>query len=227
MADWIANVTLTSKSPLVMHRDDVMSAELVKKWQKDPANKELSVPGDDRSPPWTWHTYLYHDGKHVALPADNLMACLTQAGAGVKLPKGKGSKSCKELVASSVRCLAEYAPLLVCGKQIAVAPIQAMHDADFDGQLAGASTAGIELLVKRMKVGRTKHVRVRPMFHEWSVGFRLKVTHEAMTPDLLATILDVASDVGLCDSRPSSNRPGPYGMFKAEISKAATTKAAA
>ncbi|MCX7934978.1 MAG: hypothetical protein N3A66_06935, partial [Planctomycetota bacterium] len=58
-------VRLTGLSPLLMHQDNLAFSEKVKQWQRDPANRELSMPGDDRSPAWTWLGYVYHDGRHI------------------------------------------------------------------------------------------------------------------------------------------------------------------
>ena len=41
------------------------------------------------SPAWTWIGSLYHDGKHIALPSDSVMASLMGAGTEVKAPRGK------------------------------------------------------------------------------------------------------------------------------------------
>jgi len=40
---------LTGATPLLVHADDVEKADLLKAWRKNPENKNLSVPGDDRS----------------------------------------------------------------------------------------------------------------------------------------------------------------------------------
>jgi len=60
-------------TPLLMHRDDVEAADEVKAWRADPKNKNISVPGDDRSPAWTWQIYCYSDGVHLAYPQENIM----------------------------------------------------------------------------------------------------------------------------------------------------------
>jgi hypothetical protein len=70
-------------SPILTHNDDVMASDELAAWRKDPKNKSVSVPGDDRSPPWTWMTYLYHDGVRLAMPQDNIMCALRHAGAKV------------------------------------------------------------------------------------------------------------------------------------------------
>ena len=83
---------LTGEMPLLMHSDDVEAADELKEWRKDPANKDLSVAGDDRSPAWTWQTYLYSDGEHVTIPGANLMVNLRTAATQIILKKQKTFK---------------------------------------------------------------------------------------------------------------------------------------
>ena len=87
-------ITLNGLTPLLMHNDNLAFTEKVNAWRKDPANKELSVSGDDRTPPWTWIGYLYHDGKNLGVAADNLMTMLREGGA--KVLTGKGKETYKE-----------------------------------------------------------------------------------------------------------------------------------
>ena len=91
--------TLTGLSPLLFHADDVEKNDALSEWRKDSHNKDVSKPGDDRSPPWTWQTYLYSDGDNLVLPQDNLSAALLSAGAGMIL---KGRKSMKEASQTAV-----------------------------------------------------------------------------------------------------------------------------
>ena len=87
-------VTLKGLTPLLMHSDNLAFSERVQAWQKAPENKANSKAGDDRSPAWTWIGYLYHDGKHVGIPADNLMTMLREAGTNFSLivfPEGSRS----------------------------------------------------------------------------------------------------------------------------------------
>lgn len=67
--------TLTGKT-IMMHRDNIAGSGLLKRWEKDPKNRAKSIAGDDRIPAWRWIGALYHDGTHVALPADLIMACI-------------------------------------------------------------------------------------------------------------------------------------------------------
>ena len=52
MADRQFRYTLTGIAPLLHHKDDVELSDELSAWRLDPANKNLSVKGDDRSPAW-------------------------------------------------------------------------------------------------------------------------------------------------------------------------------
>jgi hypothetical protein len=104
----------TGVTAMLMHADDVEAADRLKEWRQDNANKELSVPGDDRSPPWTWRTYLYAgtiDGvRQVVMPQDNVAAALRYAGSQLTL---KGNKTFKKLAASAIPIQSEFCQLRV------------------------------------------------------------------------------------------------------------------
>ena len=80
---------------------------------------------------------------------------------------------------------------------------------------------GFELFVKRAKIGKAKHVRVRPMFRNWEAEGTLTVLDEeasGLKHANLQRILDLAGAmVGLGDWRPSSPTPGCYGRFTAQV----------
>jgi hypothetical protein len=99
---------------MLMHADDVEAADRLMAWRKDPSNNELSTPGDDRSPPWTWRTYLYAgeiDGhQQVVVPSANVMAALRYAGSQMTL---KGNKTFKKLSQSGIAILEEFCSLKV------------------------------------------------------------------------------------------------------------------
>ena len=80
--------------PILFHHDNIMANDLLTEWRKDSRNKSVSVKGDDRSPAWTWQTYLYDDGENLAIPQANIMACLRKASARITL---KGNKSFSSL----------------------------------------------------------------------------------------------------------------------------------
>lgn len=221
MDNYIAH--LEGQSPLLMHRDNLSFSEAIKRWQTDPANKELSKAGDDRSPAWTWIGSLYHDNGLVGLDSDNLMTALREGGAKVKT--GKKSETFKRQTQSGLLVADICSPLMVNGQTIPWGPIEALiGETDFDKHLDTAHKLGFDLLVKRARIGAAKHVRVRPMFAAWSADVRITVIDaevSGLTKEVLQRILDCAGSLcGLCDWRPSSRTPGSFGRFTAKLSKA-------
>jgi hypothetical protein len=213
-------LALTGLNPLLMHRDNIAFAEKIEAWRKDPANKELSVRGDDRSPAWTWLSYVYHDTRHFGIDADNLMTMLREGGAKVT---AKGKETYKKQTQSGIMLDQQQFDLLVNGKQVPVAPFQALiGETNFLKHLEAAEAAGFELSVKRAKVGQAKHVRVRPMFRDWTATGSFTVLDEelsGLTEPILKTILAQAGALcGLGDWRPSSPKSsGTFGTFQAEL----------
>jgi hypothetical protein len=203
--------------PLIMHQDDVEASDSLKDWRQDPANKNISTAGDDRSPAWTWQTYLYSDGENVTIPAANLMVCIRQAGAQLILKK---QKTFKEISQSGLLVPTEYLDFRVNGNQISIAKLEAMKDDAFAKQADKVCAMGFRLFVKRARVGQSKHVRVRPRFDTWTISGIIQILVPDITFEILAQLFDLAGRVGLCDWRPGCKTPGPYGMFEAKITKA-------
>lgn len=218
---------LTGRMPILFHADDVEAADQLMKWRKSAENKSVSVPGDDRSPPWTWQTYLYHDGTHVAVPQENVMACLGKAGAQIP---SKGKSTFKAASQSGLVILDEYCEFRAAGgKQIAMADIAALSGLTFSEQAAAVQKLGFKLLVKRATVGSAKHVRVRAKFDAgWTVSGVIEVLDPLITRDVLAEMFEIGGKkVGLLDWRPGSpKKPGPYGTFRSEVKALATKKSA-
>ncbi len=208
--------TLTGDTPLLMHWDNIEGGDELSAWRKDPANKNFSVPGDDRSPPWTWQTYCYHDGDNIAMPGDNVMAALLYGGTQLIL---KRQKTFKEMSQSGLLIADEHVEFTFAnGKQLALDDMAVVRDEPFATQAKFADKSGFKLFVKRAKVGQSKHVRVRPRFEHWQVRGEIKVMAQEITLDILTTMFNNAGRGGLCDWRPSTpKRPGPYGMFTAEV----------
>lgn len=104
----------TSRTSMLMHADDVEAADRLKEWRKDPSNSDLSTPGDDRSPPWTWRTYLYagkiNGQMEIVVPQSNVMAALRYAGSQMTL---KGNKTFKKLSQSGISIDEEFCKLEV------------------------------------------------------------------------------------------------------------------
>lgn len=83
---------MTGFMPLLMHADNIEGSDELQEWRRNPANKGVTVAGDDRSPGWTWQTYCYHDGENIVMPSENVMVALRQAGAQMILKKQKTFK---------------------------------------------------------------------------------------------------------------------------------------
>lgn len=213
-------VTLTGKTPLLMHHDDIGWADYMDAWKDDPANKKASKAGDDRTPAWRWLGCVYHDGLVLGIPSANIMRCLMEGGAMVPVPGGKSGKTFKAQTQSGMMSGEPMWMLYINGGQtVEWRDIAALKDvAKFSDQKAAAESLGFSLLVKRAKIGSSKHIRVRPQFSEWMVRGSLAVWDEQIDERALAQILDYAGQYkGLCDWRPGSKTPGPYGTFEAKI----------
>jgi hypothetical protein len=204
--------TLMSASALLMHKDDVEEADRLKEWRSDSANASRSVPGDDRSPPWTWQCYLHHDGVHLAMPHEAIMATLRFAGARIKL---KGNTTFKALTQSGLLITTEHCHFTNDGHQIAMEDIIKLRDKPFSEHVKAVRKLGFDLLVKRVPVEQKKHVRVRPKFSDWTVSGTIRVLDVAITNKVLEQLFYFAgNNAGLLDWRPNSKKsPGPYGMF--------------
>ena len=207
--------SLTGMTPLLVHADDIEASDRLTEWRKAPENKAISVPGDDRSPAWTWQTYLYTDGQHLSVPYDNLMVSLRQAGCEMIL---KRSTTFKALTQSGLIPDGEQMSILVAGKPIEAKAVSAI-EGTFREQAQAVRQLGFRLFAKRAKIGQSKHIRVRPRFDEWALKGRLDVTSEAITGEVLMQLFAIAGKgKGLCDWRPASPKsPGPFGRFEAEV----------
>ena len=210
---------LTGQTSLIMHADDVEQSDELSAWRKDPKNKSTSVAGDDRSPPWSWQTYIYHNAGVVGMPQECIMAALRFAGA--KIP-GQGRSTLKSLSQSGLVITSSYCKLTQRGREVRIADIVKIRDQPFASQKKSVEALGFGLLVKRAAVGTSKHVRVRPIFDEWTVSGELDTLDPAINESVLNQMFEIAGNLaGLGDWRPSApKKPGPYGMFGASIRKA-------
>lgn len=208
---------LVGQSDLLMHRDDVTASDELTAVRNE-MKKEDRVRGDDRSPAWTWQTYLYDDETHVAMDAANVMSSL-RFGA-TRVQTGKGNKTFKELSQSGIVPATEFFEFRPAGAKdpVPLAAVQALKPKTFAEQVAGVRKLGFDLHVKRARVGQSKHVRVRPRFRAgWRISGLLLVVEPALTGDVLARILAESGKGGLGDWRPSSPTPGVWGRYTATI----------
>lgn len=213
-------VTLTGRTPLLMHSDNIDWADFMDAWRSNPDNKKLSRAGDDRTPAWRWIGCVYHDGKTVGMPSANLMRSIMEGGAMVPVPGGKNGKTYKSQTQSGMMCVEQQWPIVIDGSEIAWSDIEKLKDEDsFSEQKASAQALGFDLNVKRAKIGTSKHIRVRPEFPAgWVISGTIAVWDQQITEDALSRILDYAGQYkGLGDWRPGGKTPGPYGTFEARI----------
>jgi len=209
---------LRGRTALLMHRDNIEGCDLLQAWRKDPKNKGVSVAGDDRSPPWTWQTYLYHDGESLAIPSENIMVCLRQAGAQMYV---KGKKTFKEVSQAGMYVDAEFLQFTYGndGRTIDMQAIAAIAPLTFEEQSNWVRDHGFRLFSKRATIGKSKHVRVRPRFELWSLQGEIEVIAPELTFSVLQQLFTIAGRVGIGDWRPGCKTPGPFGMFDAKIHK--------
>lgn len=212
-------VTITGERPLLMHADNIEWSDQMDRWRADPSNKKLSKAGDDRSPAFRWLGHTYHDGKRLAIPADNIMRALMEGGALVPVPGAKNAKTFKSQSQSGCVPLDLYWPLTVHGKEVDIEPfIEGMQSRTWEAFNEMAAASGFMLYLKRAKIGQKKHIRVRPLFSEWGATGRLAVMDDQITTGILGQMLEQAGVYkGLGDWRPGGKTPGPYGTFKATI----------
>lgn len=210
-------ITLQGLTPLLMHKDNLMFSEKINEWRHEPENKAHIVPGDDRTPPWTWIGYIYHDGDNIGVDSDNIMTMLREGGS--KVLTGKRQETYKKHTQSGIMLDQQQFDLYVNNCLIGMEEIRNLvGDLKFKNHIDLAEDLGFELLVKRAKIGKAKHVRVRPMFRSWELRGSLTVLDEeltGLTHGVLETVLNQAGALcGLCDWRPSSPSSGTFGKFK-------------
>jgi len=215
-------ITLQGASDMLMHRDNISGTEMVRTWQKDPRNKGVSTPGDDRTPAWTWLTYLNHANGRVGIDSDNLMSMFRDAGK--KMPASKGKGSLKAMTQSGIVVNEIQWDLIIKGKTVSYDDLKPLYqEGDFAVHESAAADRGFELFVKRATVGASKHIRVRPRFSNWAATGTVTILNPIITRDVLETLLMFGGSLcGIGDWRPSAPKsPGPFGKFNANVQEVA------
>lgn len=210
----VLDFTLTGLTALLMHKNDIEERDRLKAWRTNPINKNVSVPGDDRTPAWTWQTGLYHDGEHLAIPSDNIMTALRQAGGKMYV---KGKKTMKEVSQSGLLIVDEFCKLRVNGKLIAMEPIAAIAEKDFTFQANAVRGMGFKLFSKPCRIGKASHIRVRARFDTWSLAGKIQVRAPELTEQVVAQLFELAGQIGIGSWRPGCPTPGRFGMFSAVV----------
>lgn len=211
-------MTITGRTPLLMHKDNLDWQDRMKEWISDPDNKKKSVPGDDRTPGFTWIGSMYEADGKVVLENDMLFKCLVNAGA--KVIK-KGNTSYKGSVASGVFLDELTFPLLIAKKEVQVGNLikRLAEEMDYKKHCEEVAKLGFSLFAKRAAVNGSKHVRVRPRFEEWACVVSGEVDEDELPKTMFEKIVGIAGTrIGVGDWRPSAKQsPGPYGMFSTEV----------
>lgn len=214
-------ITITGKTPLLMHHDNIEWADFMDDWRNNPDNKKLSKAGDDRAPAWRWLGCVYHNSQIIGIPQENIMRSLMEGGVMVPVPGGRSGKTFKAQTQSGMMSTEPFWPLTTKeGELIQWSDLELLKDSpEFSAQKKAAQDMGFDLLVKRARIGQSKHVRVRPIFESgWTIAGKITVWDKQITKKLLGQILECAGQYkGLGDWRPGGRTPGPYGMYSAEI----------
>lgn len=215
------HVKIKGLTPLLMHADNIEWADMMEEWRKDPSNKAMSKAGDDRTPPFRWIGSLNTDGQIVTIPSEYIMRCLMEGGAQVST--GKGKKTFKAQSQSGLLCPEFHWPLQLngSGTVLSMDDINALKEkSHFIEHVEGAQKLGFSLFVKRVRVGQSKHIRVRPRFEQWATEGRIVIMDDAITVKILRQILGLAGRYkGLGNWRPGSPTPGQFGMFEATVTE--------
>jgi len=139
----------------------------------------------------------------------------------VPVPGGRSGKTFKAQTQSGMMSVEPFWPITTAsGNIIKWSDIEALKDfSSFADHKTMVDELGFNLLVKRAKIGQSKHIRVRPVFAPgWQISGTLAVWDEQITDTVLSQILEYAGQYkGLCDWRPGGKTPGPYGMYEAVI----------
>src|SRR5690606_34873921 len=137
-------------------------------------------------------TYVYSDGTHIAMPAQNIMVCLRQAGTQMILKK---QKTYKELTQSGLVIENETCEFLASGGKVPMAELEAIRELPFEKQSDKCRELGFRLWAKRATIGKAKHVRVRPRFDAWEVKGKIHVVAPEITADILRQLFTIAGRV--------------------------------
>lgn len=210
--------SLTGVTSLLLHNNNIEERDRIESLRK---RMKGGKAGDDRSPPESWKGYLYisEDTGNICLPTENLLACMLGGGVKVKVGGKETLKTHSQRIAFD---RLDY-DLLVNGKTINKSIIDAISG-EFGEHAVAAREAGFRLHVKPATVGTSKHIRVRPMFPNWSLSGHFSIEDDDANILGLTALRDLFTAagrlVGVGDWRPSSpKKPGQYGRFIAEVTR--------
>ena len=135
--------------------------------------------------------YMNDEGK-IGIPADNLFACLTEAGRMVKYDGRRSiSTASSSLLAGLIEFEEEFLPF--------------NEGAEWKASMMGGNL--------KQGAQKTAVAIVRPRFPRWQLAFMMTVDDRFVKEKIVRQLFDVAGNfVGLGDFRPSCK--GRWGRFK-------------
>jgi len=207
-------------SDLLLHGDAVAWREEMAKARADLKRSGVKgAAGDDRSPAHTWIGCVDYSAPLVSLPSDNIMTCLREGAAKITVP-GKRNLTYKRSSQTAILVDNMHCPIMVGGKTIDMGDVKALiAEPEFDAHVTRVAEMGFELFVKPVRMGQSKHIRVRPRFREWTCDVPITLLTDDIDRDLLVQIAETAGRYcGIGDWRPSSPRsPGSFGRFAVSV----------
>lgn len=210
--------TINGLTSFLMHNNNIEERDRIEEMRK---KMKGGKPGDDRSPPDTWKSYLYRseDTGNLCIPSENLLASFLHGGARVKVSGKETLKSHSQRVGFD---RLDY-DLLVDGKPISASSCDSISG-EFGEHAAACRQIGFRLHVKPVTVGTSKHIRVRPMFGAWSLSGTFEIENDDANLLSLSSLRDLFTACGrlsgLGDWRPGApKRPGQYGRFTATVDR--------
>ena len=151
---------------------------------------------------WEAGLYFNNDG-HVAIPAENIEACLREAA-----KKTKSGKMIQEGVRVEENfCKLEYPNNGYRRKKVPQTPDE-LPSKELDGLFKTNS----DCRLAKVKGSGGTVLRTRPRFDKWAIQFTLLFDENIISERTLSEVITVAGErIGLCDYKPR------YGLFNAKI----------
>ena len=212
-------LTFTGETPLWLHKYDIEQSDAVKAWRTNPDNKSHSKPGDDRTPAWTWITYLHHDGENIAIPAEMIQKVLILAAARVTL---KGQKTYKTVLPACMLIKDMHFKFTNKKKQVPMKPLWDMIAADkkydYGHHISFAKANGFKLDCRPVNVQGKGNIRCRAEFSNWKVEGSIFILDTTEIKDsIFKEIVNQMTMFGFGENRPNSPKPGTRGRFDVTV----------
>lgn len=190
-----ANVKITGISPLLMHSDrganplnkDVIIHKQLTSKRKKTDEDQVEIAKSE------WFLSLYLDGDNkIVVPSNVIFSTLVNGAKKNKL----GTQ-----VKTGVQILGEQIPLIFPDKSKAIDKLWDLGYYD----------------CRSVVVNRSRIMRYRPKFSEWSLEFPLVYDETVVTlNDIQMSFFNAGRYVGLCDFAPRNG--GQFGRFSTDVS---------